>query len=426
MRLNEDFLHYIWQYRLLTRLDLYCTNGETLQIIHPGSRNTNAGPDFNTAKLRIGGQLWVGDVEIHVRASDWLLHHHQENRSYDSVILHVVCEDDAVICRTDGSLVPVFLLKDLIPEAMFGKYRALLEGRNFFPCAQQIGQVDHITVQRMLNRMVTERFLEKTAELEFHLEQNHHNWNETFHMLLIRNFGFRVNNLPFQLLAAGLPATLLAKHRDQPLQIEALLFGQAGFLEGDFKDSYPRQLQSEYLFLKKKYQLQPEDKSLWKFLRMHPQNFPVLRIAQLAGMLTGSSHLFAEIIGLNDLKELRRLFSPGEVHPYWKDHVNFDRGRREMPVRLGRKSAENLIINTVCFILYCYGTYFNLPELKQRATGFLKKIPAERNAVTAHYRKAGLKLSTAYDSQAVLQLHKYCCSSRKCLNCEIGIEIITK
>jgi len=426
MRLNEDFLHYIWQYRLLTRLNLYCTNGETLQIIHPGLRNTNAGPDFSTAKLRIGGQLWVGDVEIHVKASDWLLHHHQKNPSYDTVILHAVCEDDAPICRTDGSLVPVLLLKDLVPEAMFGKYRALIEGRSFFPCAQQVGQLDGLAVKKMLNRMVTERFREKTAELEHHLEQNHHNWNETFHMLLIRNFGFRVNNLPFQLLAAGLPATLLAKHRNQPLQIEALLFGQAGFLEGDFRDSYPRQLQSEYRFLKKKYQLQAGDQSLWKFLRMHPQNFPVLRIAQLAGMLAGSSQLFAEVLELCDLKELLRLFSPGQVHHYWKDHVNFDSARREMPVQLGRKSAENLIINTVCLILYCYGTYFSQPELKQRAIALLKRIPAERNAVTAHYRKAGLKLATAYDSQAVLQLHKHFCSARKCLNCEIGREIITK
>jgi hypothetical protein len=426
MRLNEDFLHYIWQYRLLTRLDLRCTSGEKLQIIDPGSLNTDAGPDFNAARLKIGGQLWVGNIEIHVRASDWIFHHHQGDRSYDTVILHAVYEDDAVICRTDGSPVPVLSLKDLIPEGMLGRYRTLLDGRNFFPCAKQVVQVEKVIVKRTLDRMVIERFQEKAAELERIMGGNRNNWNETFHILLMRNFGFRVNNLPFELLASGLPATLLAKHRDQPLQIEALLFGQAGFLEGNFKDSYPRQLQSEYSFLKKKYGLQTGDKSRWKFARMHPQNFPVLRIAHLAGILSGRSNLLAEILELHHLKDLIRLFSTVPVHPYWKDHSDFDRGCRVISVRLGRKSAENLIINTVCLTLYSYGTYFDLPQLNQRAMGFLKTIPAERNAITERYSKAGLKLSTAYDSQAILQLYKRRCSLKQCLRCEIGLDILTK
>jgi hypothetical protein len=426
MRLNEDFLHYIWQYRLLTSLDLYCTNGTKLEIIDPGVLNTHAGPDFGTARLRIGGTLWAGNVEIHVKASDWLLHRHQEDRLYDTVILHAVYEDDAEICRMDGSVIPVLLLKDLVPETMLQRYKSLVEGRSVFPCAGQIGQSDPAVSRQLLDTMAVSRLAEKSAELEILMGKNKYNWNESYHQLLIRSFGFKHNNLPFELLAAGLPATLLARHRNQPLQIEALLFGQAGFLDDDFIDSYPRQLQTEYVFLKKKYQLVPLDKSLWKFLRMHPQNFPVLRIAQLAGMMTGNTPAIADILSTVDLRSLIRLFTPLAVHPYWVDHDYFDRGCKTMSLSLGRKSIESLIINTVCVLLFHYGQYFNLPEMQQRAVSFLEKIPAEHNAVTKAYKNAGLPVKTACDSQAVLHLKKNYCSLKKCLNCAIGLDIVNK
>ncbi|MET1054111.1 MAG: DUF2851 family protein [Pedobacter sp.] len=426
MRLNEDFLHYIWQYRLLTRLDLYCTDGAKLEIIDTGSPNTHAGPDFSSARLRIAGTLWAGNVEIHVKASEWLLHHHQQDRLYDTVILHVVYEDDAVICRTDGSLIPVLLLKDLIPDDMLQRYRSLLDGRSFFPCAGQISQADPAIIRKVLDTMAAERLAEKSAELEVLMVKNKYNWNETFHQLLIRNFGFKVNTIPFELLAAELPATLLGRHRNQALQIEALLFGQAGFLEGDFVDSYPRQLQAEYVFLRKKYQLVPLDPSLWKFLRMHPQNFPVLRIAQLAGMLTGNTPAIPDILAAGKLPSLISLFTPVSVHPYWKDHSHFDKICKPMELRLGRKSVDILIINVVCVILYHYGGYFGIPEIRQRSVSFLKSIPAEDNGVVRKYKAAGLKLKSASDSQAILQLHKNYCATKKCLNCAVGIDIVTK
>jgi hypothetical protein len=426
MRLNEDFLHYIWQYRLLASRDLYCSDGSKLEIIDPGLPNTHAGPDFSTAKLRIGGTLWAGNVEIHVKASEWLLHHHQKDRLYDTVILHVVYEDDAEICRMDGSVIPVLLIKDLFPQAMLERYRSLIDGRNVFPCANQIRHTDPSINRELLDTMVADRLAEKSAELELLMGKNKYNWNETFHQLLIRNFGFKVNNIPFELLAGGLPATLLAKHRNQPLQIEALLFGQAGFLEGEFTDEYPLRLQAEYTFLSKKYKLVPQDKSLWKFMRMHPQNFPVLRIAQLAGMMTGNSPAIADILATGDLPSLIRLFTPLVVHPYWNDHHNFDQKCKPMTLQLGKKSVELLIINTVCVVLYHYGRYFGLPEMQQRAVSFLRKIPAERNSITSAYKEAGLLIRTASDSQAVLQLNKKCCSLKKCLECAIGIDIVSR
>jgi len=426
MRLNEDFLHYIWQYRLLASPDLYCTDGSKLDIIDPGTPNIHSGPDFSTAKLRIGGALWAGNVEIHIKASDWLLHHHDQDRLYDTVILHVVYEDDAGICRMDGSVIPVLRVKNLIPETMLQRYRSLIDGRTLFPCSNQIGLTAPSISRKVLETMAMARLADKSAELELLMGKNRYNWNESFHQLLIRNFGFKVNNVPFELLAAGLPATLLAKHRNQPLQIEALLFGQAGFLEGDFMDSYPRKLQTEYLFLRKKYQLVPLDKSLWKFLRMHPQNFPVLRIAQLAGMMTGNTPAIADMLGAADLQSLILLFTPLAVHPYWNNHDQFDKNCKPMSLSLGRKSVENLIINTVCVILYHYGRYFGLPEMQQRAIGFLQRIAAENNAVTAAYKKSGLGVKSAWDSQAVLQLYKKCCTLKKCLDCPIGRDILTR
>lgn len=424
MRLNEDFLHYIWQYRLLTSIGLYCTDGSKLEIIDPGSPNTHAGPDFSEARLRIGGQMWIGNVEIHLSASDWLLHQHQDNRLYDTVILHVVYEDDAQISRTDGSNIPVLLVKDLLPQAMLERYRALLDARNFFPCANQISQAHPLTLRNVLDTAANERLHQKSADLDVLMTRNKYNWSETFHQLLIRNFGFKVNNVPFELLAAGLPATLLARHSNQPLQIEALLFGQAGFLEGNFTDIYPRQLQTEYAFLRKKYQLVPLDRSIWKFLRMHPQNFPVLRIAQLAGMLMGNSPAISDVLASTDLRSTIRLFAPPAVHPYWKNHSDFDKSSKVMKLNPGRKSIENLIINTVCVMMYHYGQYFFVPEFQQRAISFLKKIPAEHNSITEAYKKAGVIFNSAWDTQAVLQLYKYHCSLRKCLKCGIGRDLI--
>ncbi|MCX2479568.1 DUF2851 family protein [Pedobacter sp. MC2016-15] len=426
MRLNEDFLHYIWQYRLLTSLDLYCTNGSKLEIIDPGAFNTHAGPDFSTAKLRIGGTLWAGNVEIHLRASDWLLHDHQEDRLYDTVILHVVYEDDAEICRTDGSVIPVLLVKELIPESLLQRYRSLLDNRNAFPCEHHMPQTDPAVSTKVLATMAAARLAEKSAELESLMLKNKYNWNETFHQLLIRNFGFKVNNIPFEMMAAGLPATLFAKHRHQPLQIEALLFGQSGFLEGEFTDLYPRQLQAEYIFLRKKYQLQPLDSSLWKFLRMRPQNFPLLRIAQLAGMLSGNTPAIADVLAAGELSDLLSLFVPVAVHPYWTDHDQFDQQCKPLSLMLGKRSVELLIINAVCVILYHYGWYFGLPAMQQRALSFLQKIPAEHNAVTQLYKKSGLTIQSAWDSQGVLQLHHKCCMLKKCLSCPIGMDIVTK
>jgi hypothetical protein len=424
MQLKEDFLHYIWQYRLLNTRNLYCNQGQQLQIIHPGTLNPNAGPDFSLAKLEIGGQLWAGNIEIHVKSSDWLLHQHNKDPAYDTVILHAVYENDAVVTRTDGSLIPTLLLKGLVPEQLLENYLELIANRNFFPCIRQIAGVDQSVFQQVLDQNVEDRLLEKCRGLSQKMELNKNHWNESFYYLLLRNFGFKVNAVPFELLADALPSILLAKHRDNPLQVAALLFGQAGFLESDFTDKYPQQLKAEYRFLQKKYQLRPIERSVWKFLRMHPQNFPLLRIAQLVALIVHHSAIFSLILKENSFKGLKAIFGGIVVHPYWQNHTHFDQLSKPISTRLGVKSVESLLINTVCILLYSYGDYFARPAYKDSALELLRQIPAERNAILDPYRKSGLQLKNAYATQGILQLYKNGCSLKKCLSCGIGLEII--
>jgi len=424
MQLTEEFLHYIWQFRLLTKRKLFCTSGEELVVINPGLLNTHAGPDFSTAELKIGSQRWVGNIEIHLKSSDWFLHGHEKDKSYDSVILHAVYENDRDTFRTDGTLIPVLLLRDLIPQAQFENYTFLLQHHKALPCATRIGETDQQVLTAMLNLTILERFESKYAELLLKMQQNRFHWNEAFYYLLIRAFGFKVNTVPFEILADALSGNMLSKHRNQPLQIAALLFGQAGFLEANFKDDYPLQLQTEFRFLRKKYQLRPADRSLWKFLRIHPQNFPFLRIAQLSALLDNREHLFAAMLDIDDHRQFLHFFTSVDVHPYWKNHSAFDKESTGLYSDMGKKSVESLIINLVCVLLYSYGKYTDQKKYLDRALYFLHKVPAEQNVIVRIFGRSGIKATNAHESQALLQLHKNYCTQKKCLHCLIGRAII--
>ena len=426
MQFTEQFLHYIWQFRLLTQRNICCIDGSDLQILDQGTLNKNAGPDFSLAKLKIGPTVWLGNIEIHIRSSDWILHGHHLDKFYDTVILHAVYIDDFAVYRTDGTLIPVLVLKDLLPEKLVHNYLSLLNARNCFPCAPQIKKVRQEYIDKMLGRALMERFEEKYVAVADKSFQNQNHWNETFYYLLMRNFGFSVNAVPFEMLANSLSATLLLKHCDHALQIEALLFGQAGFLDCDFKDQYPRELKAEYDFLRKKYQLHPIDVSLWKFLRMRPNNFPARRIAQMAALFLHKNHFFALVLEDKKLQELRALFKPVAVNKYWESHFHFDKEVQHMEVNTGRQSVDSLIINTVCLILYSYGKSLDQPQLIDRALTLLRQVPAEQNAIVRQYAANGIMIKTAYDSQSLLHLNKSYCNQKKCLNCIIGNKILTQ
>jgi hypothetical protein len=426
MHFSENFLYFIWQFRLFNTNELYCVGGEKLQVINPGMLNTNAGPDFSQAKLIIDNTTWAGNVEIHTKSSDWILHGHGKDKSYESVVLHVVYEQDQPIYRMNGAIVPVLVLKGLFKEELLHNYNAMMMSLNEFPCAKQIGSVDKICIEAMISRLIVERFEEKSQTVLEKLDKLKGDWDETFYSFMAVNFGFKVNAIPFELLADSLPQHILAKNKDNNLAIEALLFGQAGFLEQELGDEYPNRLKSEYAFLQKKYGLKPIDKSLWKFLRMRPQSFPTIRLAQFSALILKSNHLFSRVLEIDDLEQLYELFENLSVDNYWLTHFHFNKSTKHVNVQPGRKSIQNIFINTICVFLFAYGKYTDQPQFMDRALDFLDRIPAEDNIIIAKYLDSGVKAHNAFMSQALLQLNKYYCTQKKCLNCGIGIKILKK
>ncbi|MEJ7558219.1 MAG: DUF2851 family protein [Pedobacter sp.] len=427
MEISENFLFFIWRYRLLNSAHHTCVNGEVLEILQPGILNTHAGPDFTEAKLLIDGRRWAGNVEIHTKSSDWQLHKHQTNEFYESVILHVVYENDLAIKNKSGQSIPTLIMKGLFPELLFQNYVKMLAGTDSFPCRPQIKEVEPIAVTAFLSRILVERLEQKTTEVLEKVRDLKGNWYETFYFFLARNFGFKVNALPFELLANALPLQLLNKHSDSLIQVEAMVFGQSGFLENSELDGEHAQLlQSEYRFLQLKYNLKPLDVSVWKFLRMRPASFPTIRLAQFAALHAQSNQLFAKVIKAPDLKTIHVLFNNLPVSPYWQTHYHFKKPALEMKVQLGKKSVENILINTVCVFLFAYGKYTAQMHLADRALEYLEKIPAEQNSIVNQYVDAGLKIDSAFLSQSLLHLNKYYCVHKKCLNCSIGIKILRR
>ena len=426
MKFPEEFLHFIWQFRLYGMHKLYTTTGESIEVVRAGGLNKNAGPDFLHAKLIIDRTIWIGNIEIHIHSSDWLAHQHQHDAAYDNVILHVVYIDDEPIYRIDGSLIPVLVLKDCFPEKYLLQYEELIQSSHHFPCEKQIHAVDRFFINSFLTRVGIERLAQKSEEVYEKLNELKGNWDETFYHFIARNFGLKLNSMPMEMLSRSLPQHILAKHKDNPFQIEALLFGQAGFLAQTFIDDYPQRLKQEYQFLKQKYNLKPLTVSLWKFMRMRPQNFPTLRLAQFAALIVNSNHLFSKIVIIKEFKALTQLFDALPVNQYWQTHYHFNKEAENVSVQLGRATIQNILINTISLFLFAYGKYIDQQMLIDRALALLEHLPAEQNAILKQYSAAGVNISSAFQSQASLQLKKVYCNEKKCLNCGIGIKILNK
>ena len=426
MHLPEQFLHFSWKFRLYGSQTLVGTKGELIRVIDPGFHHKNAGPDFFRARIMIDETEWVGNVEIHLKSSDWLLHQHHQDRAYDNVILHVVFEDDLPVFRSDATAMPVLELGNCIPKHYYSAYENLVSNLKQFPCQFQLPDVDPFFVASFLSRVGIERLQLKSEEVYEQLRHSKGDWDETFYHFMAKSFGFKINTLPMEMLASSLPQRILAKHKDQPLQVEALLFGQAGFLNQRFTEDYPKRLKSEYQFLKNKYQLKPLENSIWKFMRMRPQNFPTLRIAQFAALIVKSSHLFSKIMILRNDEELAQIFEALPVHSYWQTHYHFNKKADQVSLQLGKASIINLLINTVALFLFAYGNYIRQQVLIDRAFRLLERLPSEKNAILTPFLDSGMKIDTAFESQAALQLKKFYCNEKKCLNCGIGIKIIKR
>lgn len=425
MTLPEDLFHFVWKYRLYHAAQLSTVSKKTLVILDTGYHNRDAGPDFIAARLRIGETEWAGNIEIHVRASEWDAHKHDCDKAYNNVILHVVYEDDKVICREDGTYPETLVLKPLISQNILSKYRELMSGMYWIPCEKLIDRVPDFHRSQWLSRLLIERLEHKVSAIYELLTQQRGSWEDACYLWAARSFGFKVNALAFEQLARMLPQTLLAKHKHSPQAVESLFFGQAGLLEGPvFSDPYPRKLQQEYRYLRDLHSLVPMDASVWKFMRTRPGNFPSVRIAQFAALYLRSVHLFSAVIGAQDVAKLKALFTELPVDPYWTQHYRFDSPSSRHSSQLGTRSVDNLLINMVSGILFAYGKYIGKEAYIYRAVALLESLKAESNSVLTRFSVLGIQAGQAAESQALLQMKSFYCDKKRCLECGMGLQLI--
>jgi len=421
--MRESFLHFLWRWRRFDAQNLRTTDGQSLEILHPGEWNDHAGPDFFNARLRIGDTLWAGNVEMHLRASEWLAHRHSDDAAYDNVVLHLVWEEDQPIARASGERIPCLELRGRIPAKILEHYQRLEHERAWIPCQSFFKNIPDIVRLNWLDRLLVERLEQKTAAVAEMLAATENHWEEAFYRLLARNFGLKVNAEPFEALARSLPLLTLAKHKNDAKQVEALLFGQAGFLEETFKDEWPKALAQEYKFLKHKYNLAPLAASQWKFLRLRPANFPTVRLAQFAALVHQSAHLFSKILEAKNLRALENLFDvePGD---YWRAHFQFDKPSVKRAKHLGRDFVHLLIINTIAPFLFHYGKTHEQDEFQKRALRLLEELPPEANAIVDGWADLGVSAKNAYQTQALIHLKTRYCDAKRCLECAIGNAIL--
>jgi hypothetical protein len=420
--MTEEFLQFIWEQRLFDARDLKTITGEKLEILETGTLNRDSGPDFFNAKVKIGNTLWVGNVEIHKISSDWYRHQHHLDEMYGNTILHVVRRCDTQVLRQNGEEIPTMVLS--VPPEITDSYEKLMASNSWIPCQERIPLSDPLLLKIGFNRLMIERLQEKTGEITDRLERNTQNWKETFYQFLSRGFGFKINAMPFELLAKSLPCAILEKHRDNLLQLESLLFGQAGLLHRELLgDDYFLRLREEYIHLLRKYHLKPIDGHLWKFLRIRPVNFPTIRIAQLAALFFSTESIFMLVdqrVTLREVKERLRV-CPSD---YWTDHFRFSHPSSPSSKHLGESALENLIINCVAPFLFVYGEKTGRYPLKDLALEWLDQLTAEENSVITGWKNLGIETATAFESQALLQLKTRYCDRKRCLHCHIGARLI--
>ena len=417
--MTERLLQYIWQFQYFNKSELQTCAGEKVQVIHPGFINTHQGPDFADAKILIDDTTWAGNVELHLLTSHWHLHGHHTDKNYNNVILHVVWQDDQPGKQLN---IPVIELNHRVSNHLISRYQEWMNRSSFIPCENAIAQVKNLTWQAWLDRLLAERLTRKAEIVFTFLNQTNNSWEDTFWWLLARNFGARVNADAFEQIARSIPLQLLAKHKNNLLQLEALLLGQAGLLKENATEDYAIMLHKEYAFLKNKYKLKPLHIPPM-FLRMRPGNFPGIRLAQLAMLVHHSSHLFSKIkeaINADEIKDWLNV----TANDYWHYHYRLDEPSAYKPKNLGRAMINNIIINTMAPILYAYGRYHQQELYKEKALKWLESCEAEKNTITKGYQGLGIKNASAADSQALIELKNEYCSYKRCLECAVGNAII--
>lgn len=421
--MNEKLLQFIWAMQYFNRASLCTEEGDELAIISPGKPNTNQGPDFTESRIRINDTTWVGNIELHVNASDWNKHHHDADPNYGNIILHVVWRNDAAAFKATPPNIPVLELQSRVSNLLLTKYDELLNQVVFIPCENNLEKSVFEGWQVWKEQLVFERLERKAMFIHRMLQESHYHWEETLWWLIAKGFGGKINGEVFERVAKSISLKILGRHKHQLQQIEALLFGQAGLLEGDFAEDYPLMLQKEYRFLKKKYGLERPQVTV-QFLRMRPGGFPTIRLAQLAALIQQSHRMFAVMVETENLGEAKAMLAI-TANDYWHYHFRFDEPGPFMLKTVGKDKIHHILINAIIPILYAYAISKNIALLKTKAITWIKSLPVEKNQLISSWMQFNLPVTTAFDSQALIELKTNYCEQKRCLECMVGRDLLT-
>jgi hypothetical protein len=420
---KEELLQFAWQYRVLKPKPLITKSGKTVEIIKQGELNRDSGADFFNARIKINELTLAGNIEVHVNSSDWLKHKHQNDKSYDNIILHVVYNDDKIIAQNSNNNVEVLELKDLLPDHFIENYEKLIAAKADLPCKNQLKDVNELKASAWIQRMAIERLELKTEVIEHTFANFNKDFTQTFYAVLLKNFGFKVNALPFELIANYLPVYIVLKHTHDQKQVEALLLGTAGLLDDQFEDKYLRGLQSEYEFLKNKYKLSSLKKEIFKYSRLRPANFPSLRLAQFAQLICHAPKLISEPQSYTSVKDLKHALQ-FEPRGYWATHYTADGKKSDAELKLGEDSVQNILINTFSYFFFFYGRKLNKERYQEFALEILDDVKFENNIKTKSFSEMPYSRKTGLLSQGLINLNDNYCSKKACLNCGIGAAIL--
>jgi hypothetical protein len=429
----EQLLHYTWKHKLYPLKELTTSDGQRVEIVDPGLHNRNAGPDFFNAKIRIGSTMWVGNVEIHDKSSDWYQHGHDKDSRYDNVVLHVAAELDTEVMKSNGEYVPQLQLS--VPDDVLTHYDELQKTDEYPPCYKVIPHLSALIIHSWMAALQTERLEQKTEAIRKRAELCNGSWEDAYFVTLARNYGFGINGEVFEQWAYNIPLNAVAHHRDDLFQIEAIFMGQAGLLELDsipeyyqkdaLNDGYFAKLRNEYQYLAHKFSMKPIDFKLWRFLRLRPQNFPHIRISQLANLYYQQKAGLSQLMECETLDELKNVLK-SQVTPYWETHYTFGSTSPKNEKHLSYGSINLLMINTAIPMLFAYGRHTTKEVLCDRAFDFLEQLKAENNHIIRMWQQVGLPVKTAGDSQALIQLKKEYCDKKECLRCRFGYEYLRR
>lgn len=420
--MQEEFLHHIWQFQRMDTCSLRTTQGDEIQVVKPGSYLKSSGPDFFNAQVIIANQKWAGNIEIHQKSSDWYLHNHQEDSNYDNVILHVVWENDVDVFRKDNSVIPVLELSQFISKDLLFKYSKLKQPKSWINCENDIRNVSDFVLKNWQEKLYLERLEKKSAEIRKMLDSTRNNWEAVFFYFIAKNFGLNVNGDAFFQMAKSIPFEVIRKESFEAENLEALFYGSLEMLPSIPEDSYSKDLSTRYKYITQKYILRDSLSVRVEYFKLRPDNFPTIRLSQLAQLYSKQQNLFSKVTELSSAEDLYNLFSVS-VNNYWESHYQFDKQSPSKKKKLSKSFADLLIINTVVPFKFLYDKSIG-KETFEDCLKIIQEIKPEKNIVIEKFNTIGIKSENAFETQSLLQLKRTYCDSRKCLKCSIGIELL--